>query len=182
MIEKISDKILDILQADIRLFAGGNAYASGWTGVKRPDVSGSAAAGYVNLFDKPHDDDANTHRPAVYVGGKGLEATDDLDYVVQNGNRIEYRVMSIPLFICAMASDKFAARKQRNQLRNNIKQILFEQVVLSGYWYEFTMSGVRNVPDRVWTSATGGASQQVAESMGIIPCNIRYSYSVGCDA
>lgn len=186
MIEKISDKILDILQSDSRLYAGGNAYAAGWTGVLRPDADNvSAQAGYVNLFDKPHDDDANTHRPAVYLGSKAMEASDSLDFVTQNGNRVEYRILIIPLFVCAMAGDKFAARKQRNQLRNNIKQILFSQVVLDGYWYELTIpgqSGGGMLSERVWTSGTGGASQQVAEAMAVVPVQVRYSYSVGCDA
>jgi len=186
VIEKICDKVLDILQADASLYAGGNAYGAGWTGVLRPDVSGSPAAGYINLFDKPYDDDGSKHRPAVYVGTRAMEATDSLDFPVQtSGGRVEYRVLVVPLIVAVQAADKFSARKQRNQLRHNIKQILLQQIVVSGYWYELTIPGNAGggaLSERVWLSATGANNQQVAEAIAAIPLQIRYSWFVGCDA
>jgi len=186
VIEAICDKVLDILEADTSLYAGGNAYAAGWTGVLRPDVTGSPAAGYVNLFDKAYDDDGSKHRPAVYVGTRAMEATDSLDYESQSsGGRIEYRVLVFPLIVAVQAADKFSARKQRNQLVHNIKQILLQHILADGFWYELTIPGNAGggaLSHRVWLSASGGNSQQVAEAMSAIPLQIRYSWSVGCDA
>lgn len=184
MIEKISDKILDILQADARLYAGGNAYGPGWTGVKRPDVSGTAAEGYVNLFDKPHDEDAGAKRPAVYVGSKGIEASDVEEYEVQSKDgHIEARLLTIPLVICVQAQNKFDARKRRNQLRQNIKSILAGFRLVDGFWYWLEMKGAAGGPmmDRVSTSSSGSGDQQVSEGVGVVPLSIHYTWSANCD-
>lgn len=182
MIETISTKLLDILAADARLYAGGNAYPAGWPGVKRNDA---AVANYVNLFDKSYDLDGTGHRPAVYVGTRAVEATDSLDFpVISAGGRIEYRVLLIPLVVCVQGATKSDIRKQRNQLRRNIKVILLEHIVASGYWYEMTMPGgnAGMSSERVWTTGSGGNAQQVAEGMAAIPCQVRYSWNSSCDA
>jgi len=185
MIEKISAKLLTILAADSRLYAGGNSYAPGWTGVKRESLGDTPTAGYVNLFDKSHDPDGVGHSPGIYVGTRGLEATDDEEFEVQSGTgRVELRLLTVPLYITCLATDKYTARKMRNQLRRNVKVILMTQIVVTDYWYGLEMPGgpgsITN--ERVWTTATGGGTQQSAEGIAIIPVRIHYSWNPTCDA
>lgn len=186
MIEKISTKILDILEADSRLYAGGNAYATGWPGVKRADEDGDAAQGYVNLFDKAHDPDGQAHRPAIYLGTRAMEATDEIEFdTISSGGLVELRVMLVPLIICVLGDTKVDARRQRNQLRRNVKAILQEQIVVSGFWYQLRMPGGSGgvAAERVWTTATGGSpGQQVAEGMASVVCRVSYSWNSACDA
>lgn len=184
MIERISQHILDILEADARLIAGGNAYAAGWTGTSREENDETPAAGLVNLFDKSHDPDGDGHRPAIYVGTRGLEASDALDFpTCSQGGRTEFRVMLIPLILCVQATTKRGARQQRNQLRHNVKAILLDNILADGHWYELTMPGQAGsgpASERVWTTATGG--QQVAEGVATVPVQVRYSWSTTSDA
>lgn len=186
MIEKISTKILDILQADPRLHAGGNAYPAGWPGVRRADADNDASEGYINLFDKAHDPDGKGHRPAIYVGTRAMEATDEIEFdTISSGGLTEYRVMLVPLILCVLADTKVDARRQRNQLRRNVKAILQEQIVQSGFWYKLRMPGGSGgvAAERVWTTASGGAPiTQVAEAMATVTCRVSYSWNSGCDA
>lgn len=169
---------MDILQADARLLLGGNAYAAGWTAVTREENGIASAAGSVNLFDKAYDPDGTAHRPGVYVGTRELEAVDELDFPTCNaGGRVEYRMLTIPLVIAVQAADKLSARKQRNQLRHNIKVILLGNILQSGYWYELTTDGRTSIKDRVSTTASGGGTTQVAEAMGWLAVQVRYSWS-----
>jgi hypothetical protein len=185
MIEKISAKILDLLAASATTYAGGNAYAAGWTGVKRPDTtSDDAAAGYVNLFDKSHDPDGDKHRPAIYLGSLALEADDDREFDLQSGSGgFELRIAHIPLVICVQATTKTLAKQHRNQLRNNVRKVLFASRVLSNYWYCMeTAVGSGQKQNKIWTTATGAGDQQVAEGMGVIWCSVQYSWNSSCDA
>lgn len=182
MIERISQKIMDILEADSRLLLGGNAYATGWSAVTREDNGDTPAAGSVNLFDRAYDPDATTHRPAVYVGTKEMEADDRLDYETHHaGNRLQYRIVTIPLVLAVAANGtKRAARAQRNQLRHNIMVILLDNYLANGYWYLLDAAG--DLPSRVRTSGSGGNDQQVAEGIGIIACQCHYSWSATASA
>ncbi len=184
MIERISQKVLDLLQADPQLTRGGTAYAAGWPlGVTREENGDTPAAGKVNLFDKAFDPDSGATRPAIYVGTRGMEAGDALDFpTCSAGNRVEYRILTVPLIVAVQGATKHQARQMRNQLRFNVKQILLRHLLADGYWYELTMPGVGGMPNRVWTSATGGASQQVAEGMGTITVQCRYSFNASADA
>jgi hypothetical protein len=180
MIERICTKILDILQADSRLNQGGSAFADGWNGVVRETDGDTPQAGYISLFDKSYDNDGSGHRPAIYVGSHGLEATDTEDFPTCNsGKRIEHRVLMIPFIVCVQAPTKNEARRQRNQLRFNIKQILLTQIRQDGYWYELTLPGGTGgmTSERVWTTGTGGAAQQTAEAVAAVPVQVRYSWS-----
>lgn len=185
LIERISQHLLDLLQADNRLFEGGNAYPTGWAGVTREEFAVPPVANKVNLFDKPFAPDSGEHRPAVYVGSRAMEASDSLDFVtISSGNRLEYRVLIVPLIVCVQADTEFSARKQRNQLRRNVRAILFDHLRADGYWYQLTMPGRLGggmTDERVWTTATAGGSVQVAEGMGTVPCEIQYSWNSGCD-
>lgn len=184
MIEKISTKILDILAADVRLYAGGTAYPAGWTGVKREEAGDTPAEGYVNLFDKPYDIDGKQHRAAVYAGHHALEATDSIDFDTQSaGGRIEYRLLTLQLVICVQAATKHAARAQRNQLRRNVKVILMTQIVQTGYWYDLFMPGGSGgtTSERVLTTGTGGNAQQAAEGLAFVPVCVRYSWNPTCE-
>lgn len=184
MIEKISTKILDLLQAGVATLIEGGADAD-WSGVKRPDTtSDDAAEGYVNLFDKSHDPDGEGHRPAIYVGTRGLEAGDGREFDVQSsGGRVELRIAQIPLVICVLATTKNEARRRRNQLRANVRDILQANPVVSSYWYGLETAVSMNPNDnKVWTTATGAGSQQVAEGIGVLWLSVRYSWTIGCDA
>lgn len=181
MIERICQKILDILEADSRLLAGGNAFAAGWTTVTREENGDTPAEGSINLFDKPYYDDAGSRRPAIYIGTRTIEATDALDFQTHSsGARLEYRILTIPLVIACQAPMLREARQQRNQLRRNVKVILLEQIVQSGYWYELFLPGGSGgaTSERVWTSTTGAGSQQVAEGLAMLPVQCRYSWNV----
>lgn len=181
MIERISEHILDLLEADSRLIQGGNSFADGWPGVMRESEGDTSQLGFVNLFDKCYDQDGTKHRAAIYVGTHGWEATDSEDFpTCSSGARIEYRALLIPLIICCMAPSKRESRQQRNQLRFNVKQILLSNVLADGYWYELTVpgqSGGGAAREAVWTTASGGGSQQMAESIGTVPVRVRYSWS-----
>jgi hypothetical protein len=185
MIEKICSKLFDLLAASPTLYAGGSAFGTAWLGVKREPPDGAARAGWVNLYDKPYEIDGGGHRPGVYLGMKAFEVDDRQDFpVVSSSGHIDYRIMTVPIVICVQAADKNTARKQRNQLRNNIRKILFPNLVVSGYWYNLTMPGSTGsgIPERVWTTATGGGDQQVAEAVCGLPVVLQYSWNASADA
>lgn len=181
MIERISQKIMDVLEADSRLLLGGNAYAAGWTATTREENGGVPVAGKINLFDKSYDADATTHRPAIYVGSRAVEAVDSLDYeTCSSAGHIEYRVLILPLIVCCMAATKRIAAQQRNQLRRNIKIILLGSIVQGGYWYDLSVPGRLGggaLNEHVNTTASGGNNQQVSEAIAVIPVQVRYSFN-----
>jgi hypothetical protein len=185
MIETIETHVFDLLQADARLSAGGNAYQDGWPGVRRPDSGDAAAAGCVNLFDRPFEPDAGTHRPAVYLGTRAMEADDRLEFETIASSRIEFRILTLPLIVAVQAATMNQARKQRNQLCSNIKAIFFDHFSEAGYWYALMLPGQAGggmAKEYVWVSGAGGGSQGVAEAMAAVPLVIRYSWKGGSPA
>lgn len=184
MLERIQGHILDLLQGDARLWQGGNAFAAGWAGVKRPDNGvDTATAGYVNLYDASMEPSGVGHLPGIYLGLKALEATDDLDFLTCSAaNRhVEYRRLIVPLVIVAQAQGhgaKPAARGQRNQLRGNLLNILFDHRIEPGFWYEATFPGALGggpAVERAWVSATGQGAQSAAVAFSTLPLLVRYS-------
>jgi len=184
MLESISDKVIDILYADSRLYAGGTAYAAGWTGVRRIDAGDVAAEGYVNLFDTPYDNDSTAARPGVYLGMRNQELQEMEDFPTISAIRIQHNILTVPLVIVAQSASRLTARKQRNQLRNNIKKILFDHLLETGYWYELTVRsrGSGSLGDRMWITSAGGGGQAVAEAMAVLPVQIRYTWNSTADA
>jgi hypothetical protein len=200
MLDRIATHVMDLLQNDRggtvgknRLFQGGNAYAPGWSGVRRPDNGRDVATGgFVNLFDDTMEPSGGGHRPAVYLGMKALEATDDLDFPTCSGppaTRVEYRKILLPLVIVTQAQGalaKAAARHQRNQLRSNILNILHDHLIESGYWYEATFPGAKggggNAMERAWVSASGQGDQSAAVAIATLPMVIRYSRGANAPA
>jgi hypothetical protein len=186
--ERIQTHVLDLLEADVRLYAGGAAYRLGWGGVTRPENPDESKpldpprAGYVNLFDSSYEPDAGTHRPGVFLGSRAMEVSDRLDFPsVSAGSRLEYRVMLLPLVIAVQVAggSKQRAKAQRNQLWANVRAILFGHFTEGGYWYELTMPGDAGggaAREHAWVSNTGSGNQSVAEAMTTLPLIIRYSY------
>jgi hypothetical protein len=191
MLERIQSHILDLLQGDGRLWQGGNAYAAGWAGVRRPDNGVDVASpGYVNLYDASMEPSGVGHLPAVYLGMKALEATDDLDFPTCSAlfRRVEYRRILAPLVIVAQAQGrgaKVAARGQRNQLRGNVINVLFDHLIEPGFWYEATFPGARGgglAVERAWVSATGQGDQSEAIAIATLPLLVRYSRGANAPA
>src|SRR5579871_5476696 len=175
MLDRIQTHLWDLLQGDARLYAGGTAYAPGWTGVKRPDkplnpnVPEPATPGWVNLFDESYDNDGSAHRPGVYYGTRAVQATDREEFQTLGGNPgTRYKLAVIPLILEVQDTTKYKARKQRDQLRNNILRILLSHQIESGYWYLLEVLGAGGngmPPDRVWVASSGNGDQSVAGAM-----------------
>ena len=195
MIELIPDAIMGLLYAvPTTLCMGGNAYGPGWVGVTREktntvvtNLGVNVSSGlvpqkdFINLFDRPYNIESDKARPAVYFGVSDQELTDEEDFRVMSGGgpgkHVEYRIMTIPLYICAVAVDFYTARKQRSQLFNNIRTIL-APVTNGPYWYELTVSskgagGGRNV---VGVSSPNSGTQTVVEAYVTAAISVRYKY------
>jgi hypothetical protein len=190
MQEAILTHLLDILAGDARLILGGNAYGTAnvnaWLGVKRPDNgTDSPAAGWVNLFDETAEPDSLNTRPAIYVGTRGMETHDGLDFVTMSSGvgRTEYRALTIPLVIAAQATTKKKARAQRNQLVGNVRRILLGHVVETGYWWQMEMpgdvtGGARQVSQTTGVGGTGTVATGSAEAIQTLPITIHYSFNI----
>jgi hypothetical protein len=186
MIESIRDHVLDVLQADARIYRG---HASGWSagfaGVKRIEDGVDAVEGYVNLFDVPYEPSSTDQRPAVYCGSGEVDCTDECETEGISSVRQEFRVIKLPLVVVAHAATRKDARKQRSQIRANIMYILLEHCIESGYWYELTIPGNQGGGDARQvnkSSATGGSSRSIAEAKAVIPLMIRYTFVQGGEA
>lgn len=183
MLDDISDHLLSLLCADERLFAGGTAFPAGWEGVKRPepeDSTDTPTAGFVNVFDTAYAPDSSTHRPAIYLGLKALQASDKLEYETSSApdDHTELRAFTVLLVICTQAKTELQAQKQRNQLRQNIKAILGGHRIETDHWYWLDFPGTSGgVSDKVWVSSSGGGEIQVAEAMGSLPVVVSYNWS-----
>ncbi len=192
MIGAIRKRIADILYADLTLMAAGSAYATGWPGVTHErtntakDGSGNPisvvipAKGYVNLFDRSYSKDADTARPAIYMGTMAVDAVDSLEFTAIAGlNYVEYRQCMIPLMIVATHQDWYTAESQRDQLRFNIRQILRKHLT-DALWYKMAAPGVRGggeIQEKNWTSGTGQQVQGNVESMCYMPIVVSYQFS-----
>ena len=194
MIEIIPDAIMNILyNAPAMLCAGGNSWSNGWTGLTREkynlvtDNVGNVIANapvpqknLINLFDRPYNIESDQARPAVYLGVSDNELTDEEDFAVMSGGparRVEYRVMTIPLYICAAAPDFYSARRQRSQLVNNIKTIL-APAVTGPYWWQLTISSKGSSGGRtvVTVSSPNGGTQTVTEATANMSVRVAYKY------
>lgn len=180
MIEAIQTRILDILQADKRLYQGGAAYEPGWEGVTRPDADLPAQPGWVNLFDESYEPNSVMNRPAIYLGTRAMDADDRLDLVTCNGTRQEMRVCTIPLVIAVtmQGSQRAAAKRQRNQLRANVKQILFDHATDALWWYMDApgQQGGSYALDKSSVSSTGGPNG-AADAICIVAVRAHYRYN-----
>lgn len=187
MIEIICTHILDLLQIPA-VFAGGNAYTAGWAGYSR----NSPQQGYVNLLDRVYEEEDTTFRPAVYVGSRTEEADDQIDFVTCSGGSpggspiVEYRRLTVPLLISVRSKIGMKdARNQRNQLRANIRAILWSHRIEPGYWYLLEIPGISTgtpgigdgsiARDRVWTSGAPSGVQGSFEGMAALPLIVHYS-------
>lgn len=168
MLETITSHILDILQNDSRLYAGGTEYASGWDGVRRVETS-SAQKNYVNLYDHPLD--RSGARPAIFVGMEGFESKDELDYETHDGYLTQARIAYIPLVLVCRSEGQHGARKQKEQLKKNVMQILLAHAVETGYWYELSVETVQSKPFAVSDGNT------VADSLAVMFLAVRYNFS-----
>ena len=194
MIEAIPDAIMGLLYAaPVALCAGGNAWASGWGGVTREKTNTVVSSlgvnmpaglvpqkNYINLFDRPYNKESDQARPAVYFGVSDNELTDEEDFAVLSGGvkrHVEYRIMTIPLYVCAAANDFYSARKQRSQLFNNIKMIL-SPAVTGQYWYQLTISskGLGGGRSAVGVSSPNSGAQTTVEAHVNAAISVRYKY------
>jgi hypothetical protein len=195
MLYTLRKHVLDILAADSRLLQGGTAYNPGggaidattfvsatpaWAGVKRPaNGADQPASGYVNVFESSHEPSGGGHRPAIYVGSRQMGSRDRIvQATVSGGAYREIRVLILPLIVAAQAAAKQQAEAQREQLLWNMQMILMDHVIEAGYWHECIIpgeSGGGSATETTWTSATGAAPQGVAEAMGALPLEIRYT-------
>lgn len=176
MLDLIETHVLDLLQGDSRLIAGGNAWSAGFSGALRPANGDTPAAGFVNLFDHVYQANADSFRPGIYLGQHTEEASDSLDFAAICAAQIDYRVITIPLLIAAMATRPLDAKRQRNQLFANVTTILLDHRVEAGYWYLLELPGQSGgTSERVWASATGAGSQGIAEAHAVLPVVVRYA-------
>jgi hypothetical protein len=187
MLDDITNHLLTLLVADARLFAGGTAFNAGWIGVKRPETveDDEATKNYVNVFDSSYVPDAATHRPAIYVGTRGAQLADKLEYEQASApaDHTELRSLTVLLIICTQAATQVLAQKQRNQLRQNIKQILAGHRIETDHWYWLDFPGQSgSMRDTAWATSSGAGSQQVAEAMGALPILIHYNWSADSPA
>lgn len=186
MHELLLERLFDILAADPRLYAGGNSYPAGWAGVRRIDNGNSALSNYINLFDEPYDVDSNQARPAIYIGTRNMEVSDRLGFdSISAAGRFEYRQLTIPLILTVQAPTKNAARHARNQLLNNIRQILFDHTLESNYWYDLSLPGEAAggfAQIKTWATASGASAQNIAEAMATLPVIMLYTYKPGSSA
>jgi hypothetical protein len=183
MIEGIRDHVLDILQADSRIYRGhASGWATGFTGVKRIEEGVDAEAGYVNLFDVPYEPSSSDQRPAVYCGSNEIDCTDECEEQGISSVRQEFRIVKLPLVVVAQAANRKDARKQRSQIRANIMYILLEHCIEQDHWYELSVPGNRGGGDMRQvnrSSATGGTPRSIAEARAVIPLEIRYTFVQG---
>lgn len=182
MIEKIRNHLVDIIAADARIYRSGNSYATAFLGVKRPEAGDTPAANFVNLFDGTYEPDGDDARPAIYCGVASNDCTDELDFNVCSGGRVEFRIVKVPLVIVAHAQTKRVARQMRSQLRANLVYILMDHFIEAGYWWQMNVPGnqgggdVRQVNS---LSETGGNNQGVVVAHAIVPVVAHYSIMAG---
>lgn len=179
MIASARKHVFDLLAADARLYRSGPAWGTPWLGVKRIENGDKPAQNYVNLFDDVAEADSTDFRPAVYAGMPGMEATDALDFPYIDGYYAESRVATLPLVIIANGTTKKAARQQRDQLLSNIRYILLEHPVETGYWWAMETGGPGQEKMLLRMSATGGGAQGTATAQVVLPVCIKYSFQRG---
>jgi hypothetical protein len=180
MIDDIETHLFDLLAGDARLYQAGTAWAVAWKGVKRTDAGVAGAPGYINLFETCYEKDGSVDRPAIYLGLSGFEAQDKLAYetAAAPADHTEGRTLTMPLVLVVRAPTKILARRARNQLRQNVKSILFDHRIETNHWYWLEMSSAGGAArDAVWVTASGGGEQQVAEAMCMIPVVISYMWN-----
>lgn len=181
----ISTHVLDLLQADARLLAAGNAWAAGFAGVRRIKGGDVPRAGCVNLFDHVYSPNTGSRRPAIYLGTAGYASSDRLEFASVSSQRNEFRLLTLPLIVCAQANGTEAAEQQRDQLAGNVRTILLDHLVESGYWYALEVPGdTGGGAARILAtaSATGQATEGLAEAMVPVPLAIRYTFRSGSPA
>lgn len=181
MIESISLRILDILQADARIYRGGL-----WTGVERnPDVP---TDGLVHLFDSPFEPDSNDVHPAIYVGAPGNGGSDEEEILCNSGGLVEMRLAKIPLYlVVSIAADtsnaKLTCRRLYAQLKANVVYILMDNHTdTANNWYLLERPGQRGGGDmRIGQTlaATGQEGQGRVMCVGVIPLAVHYSLVAG---
>ena len=131
MVYTIQNKILSILASSSSLYAGGNAYATGWTGTKLVYSGDSAIDGYVNLHKSREKSEGA--RPAIYLGARGIKLSDKQTTQAVNSVGVQYRQMRIPLVIVCKALNTTrpttTAESMAEQLANNVRSILMQNRV-----------------------------------------------------
>ena len=197
----IKIKLFDHLFNDPDLAIGGDVWPDGFLGVTRDrtkeanlldvgdvytpiDVSGTnfsiPAKGYINLFERPYNKDTRNARPAIYIGYPGDEDDDMREYKdASSGYLVEHRLLRVPLVIVTADSNYYASIAQRDQLRQNLRQVLRKHTV-DPYWYMMRgpgmlaggMFAIKN-----WATSTGGADQTLTEGFCQLPVGISYQDS-----
>jgi hypothetical protein len=180
MNELIISHLLDLLQADPRVFAGGTIYAPGWAGTTRPDRGLPAQSGRVNIYDGSYEPSGGGHRPAIYIGLRALEYEDTLEASALAGGLVEFRRLVVPLVIVAQAATEEQARAQRDQLCSNVRLVLASHVVESGYWYELRtgLSQAAIGEAHAWLNRQGMANAVTVTAGVQLPCRFLYAWAV----
>lgn len=177
MIYRIKNQVLTVLSQATSpyVYAGGNAFAAGWTGVKNVFSGDTATANYVNLHERSEQNEAI--RPAVYLGGKRTDKLTDRiyrDIVMSDGQ--QFRQLNLPIVILCKGSGVTDSLRQAEQLAGNISAILQKERVRANAWHCLTVRGVGE-----FGSGTGGAAD-VSEARMVVNVEILYSWSPASNA
>ncbi len=180
MVDHFMTKIVDILIADsTTLLHSGTAWGTAFPGVVRVSDDPNPLPGHVNIYERSYEQQSGNSRPAIYMGNRGMDFQDDLEFdTVAGDGRAEYRLMVIPIVVVTNNAKPVLARKMRDQLRFNIKKILFKNLFVNGYWYEMRVKGQGAIQERGNTSTSGGGDTNVAESIVVIPVQIKYIFNL----
>lgn len=184
MIQTISKRILDILQGDARLIAGGTIYTAGWSGTTRQKQGDTPQQGAVNLFDRTFEPKGSYSMPGIFLGMKALQAIDTLWQVTVAGlNRTHLRKMTLPLTIVTQGigpTGIYAADDQRWQLAANVRAILFDHLLDNGNWYQLDLPGNQAGAQaliRYWESTDGQGDQAQTTAFAVLPFVVSYSWT-----
>lgn len=190
MIHTIMNRLYSILAAP-GLYAGGEAYPSGWPGVTQPDSGDAEKAGWINLYRRPYANASDQQRPAIYLGTEAFQGTDRL-YTGGGGgraiagsgpNRLEYRTLFLPLLLITNSSvNLYDAMSQREQLLNNVMSLLWTHIGAEAdslgnlIWWEMVLPGNAaggQAQIMLRASATGGM-RPASEASATLPVQINY--------
>ena len=185
MLFAIKNHVLALLQNDKRLVAGGDDYAAGWPGFKRPskvgtDPTQAPLTGWINLFEEAYADDGKKHRPAIYCGNRAISSSDrDSGVDLSGGTGYKLREFVLPLVICAMATTEAQANMQVSQLKYNVSSILLTHAIESGYWYSLLLPGVvgTGIDERIKVSGEGQGATAITEAICTLPVLIKYVFT-----
>lgn len=171
MFDRIVEHILDLLENDSRMLAGG------FSAVTRvADDTDDPVAGTINLFEFALEDDSIGARPGVYVGSRNSQGNDRQEFsTVSARNLVHRRIASVPLVVCCVGA-RGTARAERRQIVANIRAVLSdpENVVQDDFWYL-----LKEATDMPAFRNSGGGSRGNNEARTVMWWEASYTYVAG---